>query len=164
MLQRVGATDQATSLATRAAAHAPLDDPGAVSWLLDALRGVSAIDQVTTLLHRDPAAHATLNDPGYVGMLLSALQRASATDQVTALLDRDPAAYATLDNLDAVDALLQALEEVGDQAQAAILLERLPNVGMFDYFCRVTGQAERFRFGREADGHPAASWSWEDLS
>ena len=96
--------------------------------------------------------------------LLDALQRAGATDQVTTLLNRDPAAHATLDNLDAVEALLGALQEVGDQTQAAILIERLPDVGMFQLFCRETGQEERFRFGREADGHPAESWSWEDLS
>ena len=62
-LREAGATGQVTALASRAAAHASLDDPGAVAGLLDALREAGATGQVTTLLDRDPAAHASLDNP-----------------------------------------------------------------------------------------------------
>ena len=38
-----------------------------------------------------------------------------------------------------------------------------PAAGMFGLFLKQNGLAEQFRFGREADGAPAAPWGWEDL-
>ena len=40
---------------------------------------------------------------------------------------------------------------------------RLPTVGLFRLFLEQKGLADQFRFGREADGTPAAPWDWEDL-
>jgi hypothetical protein len=51
----------------------------------------------------------------------------------------------------------------GGRAQAAELIERLPAAGMFQLFCEQEGHAEKFRFGREADGRPAKRWAWTDL-
>jgi len=34
---------------------------------------------------------------------------------------------------------------------------------MFGVFLEQTCPADQFRFGREADGTPAAPWGWEDL-
>ena len=34
---------------------------------------------------------------------------------------------------------------------------------MFGLFLEQQGPADQFRFGREADGTPAAPWGWEDL-
>jgi len=34
---------------------------------------------------------------------------------------------------------------------------------MFGLFLEQSGAADQFRFGREADGTPAAPWAWEDL-
>jgi len=34
---------------------------------------------------------------------------------------------------------------------------------MFELFLEQKGAADQFRFGREADGTPAAPWGWEDL-
>lgn len=51
-----GAHEQLTVLAERAAAHAALDDPGAVGWLLTALRSVGAHEQGRALTERLPAA------------------------------------------------------------------------------------------------------------
>jgi hypothetical protein len=64
-----------------------------------------------------------------------------------------------------VGRLLDRLWEVGAHQQAAMLVDRLPSVGMFGLFLRQKGPADqfRFRFGREADGTPAAPWGWEDL-
>ncbi len=60
--------------------------------------------------------------------------------------------------------LLDRLRKVGADQQAAALTGRLPAVGMFYLFLvEQKGLADQFRFGREADGAPAASWGWEDL-
>ena len=54
-LREAEARDAVTALATQAAAHASLDDPGAVAELLRELHAAGAEDAVTTLLARDPA-------------------------------------------------------------------------------------------------------------
>ena len=75
-----------------AAAHATLDDPGAVASLLGALREAGATGQVTALLNRDPATHATLDHPAGADSLLGALRRAGARAQADELIERLPAA------------------------------------------------------------------------
>ena len=59
--------------------------------------------------------------------------------------------------------LLDSLREAGAHEQAAALAGRLPAAGMFGLFLKQKGLADQFRFGREADGTPAAPWGWEDL-
>ena len=59
--------------------------------------------------------------------------------------------------------LLDSLREAGAHEQAAALAARLPAAGMFGLFLEQQGPADQFRFGREADGTPAAPWGWEDL-
>ena len=39
----------------------------------------------------------------------------------------------------------------------------MPTVGMFEIFLVEEGLEDQFRFGREANGTPAAQWGWEDL-
>ncbi len=96
-LLEAGAGQQATVLADRAAAHAPLGDPHVVI-LLGALWTAGAKDQVTTLLRRDPAARVSLEDPRPSvwppppKSLLESLQEAGAREQATALADRLPGA------------------------------------------------------------------------
>ena len=80
-----------------AAAHAALDDPRGVAWLLASLREAGAQDQATALLARDPAAHVPLDDPRGVARLLGSLREAGAQDQATALAER-AAAHAALDD------------------------------------------------------------------
>ncbi|WP_406739551.1 hypothetical protein OG365_40470 (plasmid) [Streptomyces sp. NBC_00853] len=55
-LWKAGAQEQATTLATRAAAHAPIDDPYAADGLLRCLRKAGAQKQVDVLVARLPAA------------------------------------------------------------------------------------------------------------
>ena len=52
--------------------------------------------------------------------------------------------------------LLDSLREAGAGDQAATLVSRLPSAGMFRLFLEQKGLADQFRFGREADGTPAA--------
>jgi hypothetical protein len=171
-LRGAEAPGQAAVLADRAAAQASLGDPVRVALLLRALDAAGAADQVAALLDRNPAAHVSLGDPGGVALLLRALDAAGAADQVAALLDRNPAAHVSLDPSVAasfggpfgVDVLLRALREMGARAQAAVLLKRLPAGGRFWEFCGQEGHREQFRFGREADGHPAMRWDWTDIS
>jgi hypothetical protein len=108
-----------------AAAHASLDDPGAVATLLEALREAGATGQAEALLARDPAAHATLDDPGAVAHLLSALRKAGATGQAEALAAR-AAQDVSLDggNLAAPVELMRELREAGAAGQAEALMTR----------------------------------------
>jgi hypothetical protein len=132
-----------------------------VAQLLAALREAGTTGQLTTLLDRNPAAHASLDNPGAVAQLLDALREAGATGQLTALARR-AAAHASLDRANA-SVLLDALGAVGAQAQASELIERLPAAGQFQLFCTQEGRKDQFRFGRQADGHPARRWTWTDL-
>ena len=86
-LREAGADEQVTVLATRAADHTNLDDPGHVAILLDSLREAGAGEQVTALATRT-VGHTNLDDPGDVAILLDSLQRAGAREQVTALATR----------------------------------------------------------------------------
>ncbi len=95
--------------------------------------------------------------------LLASLWEAGAHDQAAALLARDPAAHAALDDRGDVALLLDSLREAGAHDQAAALTDRLPAAGMFGLFLEQQGHEDQFRFGRLADGSPAAPWGWEDL-
>jgi uncharacterized protein YidB (DUF937 family) len=108
-----------------AAAHAPLDDPGAVAELLDRLRAAGAGEQAAVLTAR-AAAHAPLDNPRAAAWLLDVLREAGAGEQTAALLARDPAAHAVLDDPAGVARLLDSLREAGAHDQAAALLARDP--------------------------------------
>ena len=94
----------------------------------------------------------------------AACEEAGADEQAAVLLARDPAAHAALDDPGAVAFLLDSLRDTGAHDQAAALTDRLPAAGMFELFVRQQGHEDQFRFGRQADGSPAAPWSWEDLN
>lgn len=91
------------------------------------------------------------------------VREAGADEQGAALLARDPAAHAHLDDPGRVASLLNSLREAGAHDQAAALIARLPMAGMFELFLKEKSPADQFRFGREANGTPAAPWGWEDL-
>jgi hypothetical protein len=160
-LRWAGADGQVSALASRAAAHARLDDPYTVAGLLDAMREAGADGQVSVLLARDPAAHAGLD--GWVARLLDALRAVGADGQVSALASR-AVAHARLGNPDSAGGLLETVRKVGTRAEAAEVIERLPAAGLFELFCEQEGRAEKFRFGRKADGTPAKPWGWADIS
>ena len=163
-LRRVGAGEQAAALLARdPAAHTALDNPDGVAYLLAILREAGADEQAAALLARDPAAHTALDNPRGVARLLDALRHAGADEQAAALAAR-AAAHATLPlDQGGVASLLDALRRAGADEQAAALTGRLPTAGMFGIFLKQEGLADKFRFGREADGSPTAPWDWEDL-
>jgi hypothetical protein len=190
-LRRLGAHEQAAArlLARDPAAHVALDNPSAVASLLHSLQAAGAHEQAAALADRAPAAldhsggmviqlddlsrarvheqaaaraaaHAALADPDLVARLLASLREAGAHEQAATLADR----AAALDDPDYVARLLASLREAGAHEQAATLVGRLPAAGMFELFLEQEGLADQFRFGREADGTPAAPWGWEDLN
>ena len=160
-LHAAGAHEQAAALARRAAAHTPLHNPGRVASLLDSLHEAGAHKQATVLLARDPVAHTAHENPYRVARLLDSLRRAGAHEQGAALASR-AAAHTPLDDPRGVASLLDSLHAAGAHEQAATLVGRLPAVGMFELL-EQRGLTDQFRFGREADGIPAAPWGWEDL-
>ena len=56
-LRGIGAAEQATALADRAATRAPLNDPGGVARLLDSLRKAGANGHITILAGRLPSTN-----------------------------------------------------------------------------------------------------------
>jgi uncharacterized protein YidB (DUF937 family) len=167
-LHRAGADEHAAILAARAAAHIPLDDPHNVDRLLNWLREAGADEQAVALIARDPAAHVAIDDARGVAFLLDSLREAGADEEVAALAARVAARPPLALDDDPREArevryLLNRLREAGAHQQATALIARLPALGMFDRFLEQQRPVNQFRFGREADGTPAAPWGWEDL-
>lgn len=80
------------------------------------------------------------------------------------MIARDPAAHANLrEGPTAAAHLLHALQNAGADEQASVLIGRLSAEGMFNVFCGLNDHRARYRFGREPDGSPAPSWTWDDL-
>jgi len=129
-----------------------------VAVLLESLREA---DGQMAVLAAHAAAGAPLDDPDYVAWLLDRLRGAGAAESAAALAAR--AADVPLDNPRGVARLLGALREAGAGGQAATLAARLPGAGLFGLFLEQQGSQDRFQFGREADGSPSGSWSWDDL-
>ena len=107
-----------------AATYATLDDPGAVAWLLWALRNAGATGQTAALLARDPGAHAPLDDPYAVARLLRALREGGVPGQAETFAAR-AAAHAPLDDPYAVARLLCALRVAGVPGQAETFAARI---------------------------------------
>jgi hypothetical protein len=123
-LHRVGAYNEVTELAERAAARTALDAPSAVAQLLDALRRVGAREQARVLLTRDPARRVRLDWPLGVAWLVENLWRARAYEQTEALLARDPADHISFLESEGVVRLLESVRRAGTDKQFAVLAER----------------------------------------
>ncbi|MEU8326003.1 hypothetical protein AB0C33_47230 [Nonomuraea sp. NPDC048881] len=164
-LMEMGALEQVAALIARdPAAYVAPDDAPAVAALLRRLGKLEAHDQVAALLARDPAAHVLLDYPGEVAALLRSLHEVGAREQVAALLAREPAAHSPLlDDMFGLPDLLRVLRKVGAVEQANVLIDRLPAAGLFDEFVKFGDHRNRFTFGLEPDGSPAAQWGWKDL-
>jgi hypothetical protein len=161
-LREAGAHEQAAALLARdPAAHVALDEPFSVADLLAGLREAGADGQAAALAAR-AAAHVALDDSRDVASLLSSLREAGAHGQAAALAAR-AAAHTPLDYPADVAGLVVRLREAGEHEQAAVLAARLSAAGMFVLGLEQQDTADKFRFGREADGTPAAPWGWEDL-
>ncbi|MFI9836305.1 hypothetical protein ACIHFD_04690 [Nonomuraea sp. NPDC051941] len=115
--------DTGLQAADWAATYATLDDPDAVSDLLESLRMAGAWGAIATLLARDPAGQATLDYAAPVTSLLIMLHAVGARDQVTRLAGRAVAGVA-LDHLYATAGLLETLQEVGAEQHFTALADR----------------------------------------
>jgi hypothetical protein len=150
-------------LARDPATHASTDHAAAVAMLLRELHTAGAHDQAQALATR-AVTHTPLDTPDALARLLRELRAAGAHDQIQAFLWRDRATRAPTAHSAAVAMLLHALREAGMRNQADVLIDRLPAAGLFDLYCeQEEGRAQRFWFGRDANGHPAAVWDWHDL-
>ena len=123
-LSIAGEGEQLTALSLRAASLAALNDAYEVSMLLRGLRQVDVMDQVATLLARDPAAQVRIDQTGSVNSLLLELLEADAEPQFTALAAR-AASRAPLDD-PFLGGLLFMLDRGGAREQIAALLARDP--------------------------------------
>ncbi len=99
------------------------------------------------------------------GQILMAANTLSRSEQPVAVTQRSSARYRhwPFRCCSTPAALLASLWEAGAHDQAAALTDRLPAAGMFGLFLEQQGHEDQFRFGRLADGRPAAPWGWEDL-
>jgi hypothetical protein len=111
------------------------------------------------------AAHADAYDREGVAILLGILREAAQGEQ-RVVPGSLAAARANLDLSDpvVVSRLQDSLRRLGAEEQVVPLAAHLPAVGMFEYFLTLSQTRGQFRFGREADGTPAAPWGWDDLS
>ncbi len=152
-----------TILRTDPARRVDVTKPHLVATLLEALIAISADAEVATLLSRNPAIYADLTYAPATAYLFQQFEKAGAEGQVAALLARDPIVEA--DQSDPVDFLefFPVLEAMGAEAQITALIDRLPGAGYFGIFLGYSKFAERYHFGREHNGRPAAPWCWDDL-
>jgi hypothetical protein len=97
-----------------------------------------------------------------VAELLKALWEAWAVDQAGVLAAR-AAAITPLDTQYIAVLLLEVLRQAGAHKQIKTLVRRLSAAGHFDLYLRIDDHRERFRFGQDPDGSPAAPWTWDDL-
>ena len=174
-LRQAGAHEQAAALLARdPAAHAALDDPGGVASLLDSLREAGAHEQAAALADR-AAAHAALDDPRRRGQPAGqpaggGRARAGRRAGRPGRRPRHPRYLRPV--------AAQAIPVLGDRGVASLLdslrqAARTSRPPRWQVGCRrpacsgssseQKGLADQFRFGREADGTPAAPWGWEDL-
>ena len=109
--------------------------------------------QAAALLARDPAAHAALDDPDGVAYLLDRLREAGAHEQAAALAGARAAAHAPSTTRPAWPASWTAC---GRRARVSRPHDRCRR-RLYGLFLDVP--ADQFRFGREADGTPAAPWA-----
>ncbi len=122
-LRAAGATEQATELATRAAAGVSLDDPAGVARLLDSLREAGATEQATELATR-AAAGVSLDDPWRRGLAAGQPAGGGRGPSRPPSWPPGPPPRVSLDNPDGVARLLDSLRAAGAAEQATELATR----------------------------------------
>lgn len=160
-LHAFGSAYHAVALARRVCTDAPVDNPAAVAALLEALDTAGATDQRNALAAR-AAGQVGLYFPEAIAELLQVLHTLDATVPLAVLAER-AATQVIPDNSSDARILIEQLTDVGAVGHADALANLLPALGMFDVFLNHRDHSRRFQFGRESDGSPAASWSWNDL-
>lgn len=161
-LHRAGAEGQMEELLTRCAAeNVVFSDAFTLARVMKQLRGARSSKHLKMLLACNPAGHASLGDPIAVSSLLEILWDIGEAEQTRILADR--AAHGSLGSEVGAEELLKTLQRIHADEQAEIIISRLPAEGCFKAFPRQPGYKDKYRFGREPDGTPAAPWGWTDL-
>ena len=168
-LDHIGLREQVIVLADRAAAHAALGDPAAVALLLKKMHKIGLREQVIVLADR-AAAHAALRHPGDIALLMNIMREIGVHEETLRLAERtqgaalaDWEACEALEDSEDLNFLLDEMRHADAEAQAAALVARLPGAGLFERFLDQGENKIHYRYGREPDGTPAASWTWEQL-
>ncbi|MCZ4126133.1 hypothetical protein [Streptomyces sp. H39-S7] len=151
----------AVLLARSPADEISLVNPMAVAELLRVLDAVGADVQARKLARR--AVDITLTNTGTVAWLIELLARLGLRDHLPALAERTAAEASLTDGWETTR-LITALEGTGQTRAVRVVLDRLPAVGFADWVFEHGNQTERFRYGREPSGDPAARWSWQDTA
>jgi hypothetical protein len=124
--RRLDAKQALLTLIDRVVTQGPLNDPRAVSELLEELQEMGAKEHLTRLLARNPARHASIGDPYDWTRLLDELVNVNAQSQAHLLAHR-AATDTTLDDPAAVATVLNFLRKRGGLlGHASALLTRDP--------------------------------------
>ena len=124
-LRGTGAGEDFITLADRAIAHCPVDNPKDVAEFLEELQEGGAQEQVSALLRRDPAGQVAVDDEHAVLRLLNELANLNAQEQAKALAYR-AATYVALDDPGRVATLLENFWKRRVLGYMTILLDRNP--------------------------------------
>ncbi|MFD9552557.1 hypothetical protein ACFWBG_34690 [Nocardia salmonicida] len=160
-LQDIDSTDLIATLANRAVSEVVLDDAYGAASMLASLQRIALTDLVEMFAVR-VATQTILKFETFIVRLVQSLQQTETSEPLKLLLDRI-GTDTILGNPGDVVQLLEALKRAHAFEQIEVLASRLPAAGMFREFVDVTGEPDRFRFGREPDGTPALRWAWTDL-
>jgi hypothetical protein len=151
-----------TLLNRNPAAHVELNSPVGVKDLLRQLRWADASSQTTMLVGRI-GAQVDLGTLVQVSELIKEMHECGATRRHLVTLADRIAAHADVSGFHGAGTLPGELKRDGFCSQADELISRLPAAGHFHSFIRWSPVRERFCFGRETDGSPAAPWRWNDV-
>ena len=147
----------------RAAAHASLDDPGAVAGLLQALREAGASDAVAHPAGPRPRRPRQPRRPAGRRRAAAGAARGRGQRRGPHPAGPRPRRPRQPRRPGGVAELLQALREAGASDAVRTLAARAANAGMFDLFLEVyPDEASSYLFGREPDGAPSQSWKWQE--
>lgn len=159
---RFGADTAAKELVRRASEVTDLHEPYRVLNLLDVLHSIGATEAHARLLHR-AVEDFDLVDAGAVAEVLVHIGRAGGSTHLSRLLARAPVERVVLDDRADSRELVEALRRLGCESEIAALFARLSRAGFHRVALEFTGEAERYRYGRDRDGQPARRWTWDDL-
>ncbi|WP_157119626.1 hypothetical protein [Nocardia xishanensis] len=169
VLRELGATQEAVELGRRGceAAHS-FHDNLAAPQLAYQLWVAGAHEEALDLARRaaaDAELGNTVASTFYVNALVMLLRDMGAAQDAANLAHRaaPEVQIGTGRGMISMSILPSAPGEIGTGDELTDLVQLMPAARMFERFLEAGDHRERFQFGREPDGSPAAPWSWNDL-